>query len=145
MPEVPCPHPDCPYVTPDVGDAAIAALITGHTRTPTCSCGHAQHQARAREKTCSEGTAEEWEYILHRWEEYTMATNKTGCSNSSNAVTPQLRLGISRQAGTSMARYTEVEAMAAIKQLAVRAENIEVATNALLATGMSWYAHLRPG
>ena len=35
MPEVPCPVPDCPYITPDVGDVTGGALITGHMTSHT--------------------------------------------------------------------------------------------------------------
>lgn len=143
MPEVPCPIPDCIYVTPDVGDATGAALITGHMMShapppadtrPTPSNTKLEPVKRPIIK--SEGTASEWEYFLHRWEEYTMATNPTGPDRVQQLLEycdPDLRLGISRQAGTSMAGYTADQALQAIKLLAVRAENIEVATDALLA------------
>lgn len=65
-----------------------------------------------------------------------MATNPTGPDRVQQLLEycdPDLRLGISRQAGTSMAGYTADQALQAIKLLAVRAENIEVATDALLA------------
>lgn len=65
-----------------------------------------------------------------------MATNLVGPDRVQQLLEccdPDLRLGISRQAGTSMATHTEAQALAAIKLLAVRAENIEVATDALLA------------
>lgn len=65
-----------------------------------------------------------------------MATNPTGPDRVQQLLEccdPALCLGISRQAGRSMAGYSENQALAAIKLLAVRAENIEVATDALLA------------
>lgn len=144
MPAVACPHADCPYITPDVGDATGAALITGHmmVHQPTApppariATPNTKLEPVKRPIVSSEGTAEEWEYFLHRWEEYTMATNHTGPDRVQQLLEccdPALRLGISRQAGTSMHRHTEEQALAAIKLLAVRAENIEVATDALLA------------
>ena len=146
MPEVPCPIPGCEYVTPDVGDATGAALINGHM-TSHAPPPHAAPPPRAppantrlepvkRPIVKLEGTAAEWEYFLHRWEEYTMATKPIGPDRVQQLLEccdPDLRLGISRQAGHSMAEYTEEQALQSMKLLAMRAENIEVATDALLA------------
>ena len=152
MPEVPCPYPDCTYVTPEVGDVTGAALINGHmmshapppappvaTPPPRVPPANTRLEAVKRPIVKLEGTASEWEYFLHRWEEYTMATKPTGPDRVQQLLEccdPDLRLGISRQAGHSMAEYTEEQALRSlrsIKLLAVRAENIEVATDALLA------------
>ena len=148
MPVIKCPHEGCAYETGDVETILVVELLKIHAlchmrqpeATPPPTSRPAQQNAKLeqvkRPVVKSEGTAEEWQYFLHRWEEYTMATNITGPDRVQQLLEccdPDLRLGISRQAGTSMARHTEIQALEAIKLLAVRAENIEVATDALLA------------
>lgn len=147
MPSVPCPIEGCTYVTLDLETIIVVELLKGHLLshtpapiapppTPRVTPPNTRLEPVKRPIVKAEGTAEEWEYFLHRLEEYTMATNPTGADRVQQLLEccdSDLRLGISRQAGSSMARHTEVQAMAAIKLLAVRAENIEVATDALLA------------
>ncbi|KAK7108829.1 hypothetical protein V1264_016493 [Littorina saxatilis] len=67
MPAVACPIPDCDYVTEDLDDVIVAALLTAHGTTHTQGPTAAAKIERVRRPVISAaGTSEEWEYFLSR-------------------------------------------------------------------------------
>ena len=78
------------------------------------------------------GTGEDWKYFLTRWEEYVAATDITGTQRILSLLEccdEELRKDLTRNAGGSLARTPEVDVLQAIKLLAVREENSNIATH----------------
>ena len=76
------------------------------------------------------GSSEEWSYFSTRWQEYAEATKIQGKKKVIQLLEccdETLRKDLTRNAGGSLVNKTADEVMAAIKKLAVRAENIMVA------------------
>ncbi|XP_068232779.1 uncharacterized protein [Palaemon carinicauda] len=136
MPAVQCPIDNCNYVTPDLSDAIVAALLTAHcinhtaAARPGAAAQHAQVEKVKRPTITAAGTTEEWSYFLIRWDEYVNAT----AINGQEAVVQlleccedQLRKDVTRVAGGSLLAKPIAEVIAAIRALAVREENVMVA------------------
>ena len=153
MPVYRCPFPDCTWNTEDVSDQLAATLLDIHARgahpptpqplaTPALPAPPVLTQSRTekvkRPSVTTAGTGEDWAYFLARWEEYKAATGVTGRElvlQLLECCDEELRKDLTRNAGRSLADSSEADVLAAIKQLAVRQENIMVARNEL------WNAH----
>ena len=130
-----CPIEGCTYATGDNEAAQAIALFTvhGYSHAPD-ACQQAKPDKLSRPRVSKESTSEDWEYFITRWEAYKTATRIADhdatveflefCENS-------LRKDLHRsQSNISMA--TEIDALAAIKTLVVKAENAMVSRMTLL-------------
>ena len=129
MPVVACPIQGCTYATPDLDNVVIAALITAHA-TSHSMAGTAKAEKVKRPSISSAGTAEEWRYFESRWDEYKEATKISSRElilQLLECCDDALRKDLTRNAGGTLTGKTEVAVLAAIKQLAVREENVMVA------------------
>ncbi|CAB4033724.1 Transposon Ty3-I Gag-Pol poly [Paramuricea clavata] len=137
MPKHKCPFPKCTYETEDISDELAVVMITihntgAHTNTPaptqltqTCKVERVK-----RPNVCAGGSSEEWSYFITRWQEYAEATKIQGKEKVIQLLEccdENLRKDMTRNEGGSLVDKTADEVMAAIKKLAVRAENIMVA------------------
>ena len=83
-----------------------------------------------RRSICAGGSSEEWSYFTTRWQEYVEATKIQGKEiviQLLECCDENLRKDLTRNAGGSLVNKTAEEVMAAIKKLAVRAEDVMVA------------------
>ncbi|CAB4041678.1 Hypothetical predicted protein, partial [Paramuricea clavata] len=137
MPKHKCPFPECTYKTEDISDELAVVMITihntgAHTNTPaptqlTQAC---KVERVKRPNVCAGGSSEEWSYFITRWQEYAEATKIQGKEKVIQLLEccdENLRKDMTRNEGGSLVDKTADEVMAAIKKLAVRAENIMVA------------------
>ncbi len=134
MPKHRCPYPDCMYETEDISDELAIVMITIHnkgthadTSAPPQTC---KVEKVKRPSICAGGSSEEWSYFTTRWQEYVEATKIQGKENVIQLLEccdENLRKDLTRNAGGSLVNKTAEEVMAAIKKLAVRAENVMVA------------------
>ena len=92
-----------------------------------------RHQDRNGEKTnitiSAGGTSEEWTYFTSRWTDYKTATKVSGQDvviQLLECCEESLRKDLTRNNGGSLTGKTEEAVLAAIKQLAVREENVMV-------------------
>ena len=134
MPEADCPIPGCTYRTADLDAVIVAALLNAHTVTHTHATSAARVEKVTRPTVSSAGTSEEWSYFTTRWDEYVAATRITGSDKVTQLLEccdDQLRKDLTRNAGGSLCGKPIAEVLDAIKQLAVREENVMVARVAL--------------
>ena len=129
MPKVECPIENCPYVTPDLGDAIVAALITAHCTThPVKATAPAIAIEKLKRPTIETGgSTEDWNYFLTRWNDYvdgTKLTGKTKVIQLLECCDESLRKSLTRSAGGSLVDKTTDEVLAAIKTLAIKDENV---------------------
>ena len=91
---------------------------------------HAAKVEKVKRPTISlSGTTEEWNYFLSRWTEYKAATRIAGGEATLQLLEcceETLRRDLTRANGGSLNLKPEDEVLAAIRQLAVREENIMV-------------------
>jgi len=130
MPVARCPVPGCTYATDNVDAIIVAALLNAHTVTHTTAPAAARVEKVTRPTVSSAGTSEEWSYFTTRWAEYVVATRITGQDQVTQLLEccdNQLRKDLTRNAGRSLSDKPIDEVLAAIKQLAIREENVMVA------------------
>ena len=130
MPVARCPIPGCTYTTDNLDAVIVAALLNAHTVTHTAAPGAARVEKVARPTVSSAGTSEEWIYFTTRWSEYVAATRITGQDQVTQLLEccdNQLRKDLTCNAGGSLSDKPINEVLAAIKQLAIREENVMVA------------------
>ena len=135
MPKHKCPFPDCTYETEDISDEVAVVMITVHnsgvhTNTTTTTTQSCKVEKVKRPTIHTGGSSEEWSYFSTRWQEYAEATKIQGKEKAIQLLEccdETLRKDLTRNAGGSLVNKTADEVMAAIKKLAVRAENIMVA------------------
>ena len=135
MPKHKCPFPDCTYETEDISDEVAVVMITVHnsgvhTNTTTTTTQSCKVEKVKRPTIHTGGSSEEWSYFSTRWQEYAEATKIQGKEKAIQLLEccdETLRKDLTRNAGGSLVNKTADEVMAAIKKLAVRAENILVA------------------
>lgn len=133
-----CPIEGCDYVATHTEAAVVAAMLsihaTVHAAVPREPSTNAKVEKLKRPTIGLAGTREAWSYFLTRWGEYKVGTKLSG----SDVVTQllecceeELRKDLTRAAGRSLADSSEEDVLAAMKALAVRAENTMVARVAL--------------
>ena len=130
-----CPIEGCTYATGDIEAAQAIALFTVHwySHAPG-ACQRAEPDKLSRAKVSKESTSEDWEYFISRWDAYKTATRIVDhdatlqllecCENS-------LRKDF-HHSHSNIAMATEIDALTAIKTLAVKAENAMVSRMTLL-------------
>ena len=138
MPSYQCPLPSCDYATGDVPNGIAIQMLTIHATTHAPAAGASAGQTststrleKVRRPTVStSGTGEDWNYFMARWSEYKDATgikDRELVLQLLECCDEELRKDLTRTAGGSLAGKTEAAVLAAIKQLAVREENILLA------------------
>ena len=129
MPKYKCPFPECIYKTENVEDALVAILLSVHSkgthmsalinRTATTQHSQTAKIEKFRRPTISAARSnEDWSYFLTRWQEYPDATKVTGKDRVLQLLEyykENLRKGITRNAGGSLANKTEDQVLEAIK------------------------------
>jgi len=131
MPQVKCPFPSCDYETADLDAAIVAALITTHSIIHNNAPTPVKAEKVRRPTTSSAGTSEDWSYFLSRWADYKFATKLAGKEliiQLLECCDENLRKDLTRAQGGTL---PEADALAAIRQLAVREEKTMVARVAL--------------
>ena len=137
MPEIPCPAGNCEATfRDDLPEAVLLQLIALHKQAvhPTNNTTEQMTQSTRMEKVKrptvpSGGNSEDWDYFLMRWTEYKLATRLTGqdiLSQLTECTSDDFRRDLNRAYGTLL-QNTEDEALAKIKSLAIKPENILVA------------------
>ena len=133
---IPCPFNGCTWAIPEGTDPGLApVLLTTHALNHQTN-PRAKPAAVKRPELTSGGTTEAWTYFLQRWRSYVTSVQLTGqdltiqlleCCDSN------LRRDVTRNAvgPLPIEGMTEKELLAAIKSLAVTAENTKVARVAL--------------
>ena len=142
MPVFQCPLPTCDYATADITEVLAVQMLTIHATThmptaatlpptPTTTQSQTSRLEKVRRPVISaSGTGEDWNYFSARWTEYKAATGVTGAElvlQLLECCDEELRKDLTRTAGGSLANKSEEEVLAAIKQLAVREENVLLA------------------
>ena len=127
MVQIQCPIEGCAYQTPDHSDTIVAALLsahaTSHSRPATAPSGFSVKPPTIQ----AGGTTEDWNYFTARWNEYVTATNIGGTTQAIQLLEcceEGLRKELTRSNGGSLANKTVQDIMNAIKNLAIREENI---------------------
>ena len=137
----------------DIEAAQAIALFTvhGYSLAPG-ACQQAKADKLSRPKLSKESTSEDWEYFITKWDAY-----KTATRIADHDATLQLLECCEDSIRNDLHRYhsniamaTEIDALAAIKTLAVKAENAMVSRMTLLTRTQdkeegvrSFAAHLR--
>ena len=139
MPVYECPlAPTCTFKTNDIPDDLAVQMLkihaTVHTTpapAPPASTSTPSRLEKVRRPVVSaSGTGEDWNYFDARWTEYKAATGVTGRElvlQLLECCDEELRKDLTRTAGGSLADKSEDDVLAAIKQLAVREENVLLA------------------
>ena len=138
MPVVKCPMESCAYQTDDVSEALAVTLlsihsnvhITAQTSNQSVQSATSKLEQVKRPSIRCGGTSEDWTYFLARWGEYTRATKVAGedlVIQLLECCEEELRKDLTRTAGGSLATKDETTVLNAIKQLAVREENVMIA------------------
>ena len=143
MAPIRCSAPNCETTfQEDLDPAILIRLLDIHKETAHPRPADAATQNTANNKPpkvsrpCidTNGSSEDWQYFLTRWDEYKLATNL----NENDAIfqlleccSELLRKDIIRSFGT-LTDKNEIEALECIKKLAVKPENILVARVQLL-------------
>ncbi len=133
---IPCPFDGCDWTIPEGTDTALApVLLTTHAMNHRAN-PRAKPAPVKRPELTSGGTTETWTYFLQRWRSYVTSVQLTGqdltiqlleCCDSN------LRRDVTRNMVDPLPieGMTERDLLAAIKSLAVTAENTKVARVAL--------------
>ena len=130
MVKVKCPIPPCDYETDDLDPAVVAALITAHSELHKNNNVPAKVEKVKRPTISAAGTSEEWSYFLTRWNDYVEATrikDKELVIQLLECCDENIRRDLTRSHGGSLTSKPKDEVIQAIRQLAVREENIMVA------------------
>ncbi len=131
-----CPYPGCTFATPDgMAPVVIAAVLNGHTLIHSQAARTKPTPVR-RPEIAAGGTTEGWHYFLTRWRAYSLAVHLVGAYIAIQlleCLDPKLRCDVTRNMVDPLPieEHTEADLLAAIKALAVRAENPKVARVAL--------------
>ena len=119
---------------PPVVVAMLGIHAAVHRTAPCIPGANAKVEKLKRPTIALAGTSETWSYFITRWNEYKTGTKLTG----SDVVTQllecceeDLRKDLTRAAGKSLVGSDEKDVLAAMRALAVRAENTMVARVAL--------------
>lgn len=135
---VQCPIEGCDYIATHEETAVVVAMLnihaTAHTAPPRESGTNTKMEKLKRPSIALAGTAEAWSYFVTRWGEYKTGTKLTGhdvITQLLECCEEDLRKDLTRAAGRSLVDSNEVDVLAAMKKLAVRAENTMVARVAL--------------
>ena len=131
-----CPIEGCTYATGDIETAQSIALFTvhGYSHAPG-ACQQAKPDKLSRPKVSKESTSEDWEYFITRWDAYKTATriaDHDATLQLLECCEDSLRKDLHRSHSNN-AMATEIDALTAIKALAVKAENAMVSRMTLLA------------
>ena len=119
---------------PDVDPVVAAALITAHATihaSPHSVMSVAKPEKVKRLCISSSGTTEDWQYFRSRWSDYVRATKLSGTDRVIQlfkCCDYQLWRDFTRNAGGTLTVKTENEVLTAMKTLAVREENVMVAS-----------------
>ena len=130
-----CPIEGCTYATGDIEAAQAIALSTvhGNSHAPG-ACQQAKPDKMSRPKVSKESTSEDWEYFITRWDAYKTAT-RTADHDATlqflECCEDSLRKDLHRS-HSNIAMATEIDALAGIKTLAVKAETAMVSRMTLL-------------
>ena len=135
---VKCLLEGCDYEATQEKTKVVVAMLNIHAIThatpPRESASNAKMEKLRRPTIALAGTAETWAYFVTRWGEYKMGTKLTGhdiVTQLLECCEEDLRKDLTRAAGRSLVGSNEADVLAAMKKLAVRAENTMVARVAL--------------
>ena len=139
MAELRFPFEGCPYVLPKIDPALAAVYLSAHLNEHKADRADApQPTARVervkRPTIASAGNSEEWTYFLSRWGDYVRATKVGGPDmvlQLLECCDEQLRRDLTRNTGGTLADRPEEAVIKAIRNLAVREENLCIARSAL--------------
>ena len=133
-----CPIEGCDYVAEHAEAVVVAAMLgihaTVHAAAPRAPGANAKMEKLKRPSIALAGTGEAWSYFITRWGEYKTGTKLAGpdiVAQLLECCEEDLRKDLTRAAGRSLADSDEKDVLAAMKTLAVRAENTMVARVAL--------------
>ncbi|XP_029282003.1 uncharacterized protein LOC115004500 [Cottoperca gobio] len=133
-----CPIEGCDYVATHAAAAVVAAMLgvhaTVHAAVPRAPGTNAKMEQLKLPSIVLAGTGEAWSYFITRWGEYKTGTRLVGTDIVAQLLEcceEELRKDLTRAAGNSLAGSNEKDVLAAMKALAVRAENTMVARVAL--------------
>ncbi|KAJ8342205.1 hypothetical protein SKAU_G00321330 [Synaphobranchus kaupii] len=133
-----CPIEGCDYIARHAAAAVVAAMLsihaTVHVAAPRAPGANAKMEKLKRPSIALAGTGEAWSYFITRWGEYKTGTKLVGpdiVAQLLECCEEDLRKDLTRAAGKSLADSDEKDVLAAMKALAVRAENTMVARVAL--------------
>ena len=130
-----CPIDGCTYATADIDAAQAIALFTVHGYSHAPGAGQqAKPDKLSRPKVSKESTSEDWEYFIIRWDAYKTATHivdREATLQLLECCEDSLRKDLHRF-HSNIATATEINALAAIKTLAVKAENAMVSRMTLM-------------
>ena len=130
-----CPIEGCTYTTGDIEAAQVIAFFTvhGYSHTPG-ACQQAKPDKLSRPKVSEESTSENSEYFITRWDAYKTATRRADHDATLlllECCEDSLRKDLHRS-HSNIGMATEIDALSAIKTLAVKAENTMVSRKTLL-------------
>ncbi|KAJ8337924.1 hypothetical protein SKAU_G00368900 [Synaphobranchus kaupii] len=133
-----CPIEGCDYIARHAAAAVVAAMLsihaTVHVAAPRAPGANAKMEKLKRPSIALAGTDEAWSYFITRWGEYKTGTKLVGpdiVAQLLECCEEDLRKDLTHAAGKSLAESDEKDVLAAMKALAVRAENTMVARVAL--------------
>ena len=138
MPALKCQFTGCEYLTEEVTEPTALALLTIHSGSvhqSTPSTGAQQSGSTVRVEQVkrptirSGGSSEDWTYFKTRWSEYTVATKVSGQDRIIQLLEcceEELRKDLTRNAGCSLSTKEEDYVLNAIKQMAVKEENVMI-------------------
>ena len=112
----------------------LSIHTTVHVTVTRAPGANAKMEKLKRPSIALAGTGEAWSYFITRWGEYKTGTKLVGpdiVAQLLECCEEELRKDLTRAAGTSLAGSDEKDVLAAMKALAVRAENTMVARVAL--------------
>ncbi|KAJ8369166.1 hypothetical protein SKAU_G00091940 [Synaphobranchus kaupii] len=129
-----CPIEGCDYIARHAAAAVVAAMLsihaTVHVAAPRAPGANAKMEKLKRPSIALAGTGEAWSYFITRWGEYKTGTKLVGpdiVAQLLECCEEDLRKDLTHAAGKSLADSDEKDVLAAMKALAVRAENTMVA------------------
>ena len=132
-----CPIEGCTYATWDIEAAQAIALFTvhGYSHAPA-ACQQAEPDKLSRSKVPKENTSEDWEHLITitEWDAYKTATriaDHDATLQLLECCEDSLRKDLHRS-HSNIAMATAIDALTAIKALAVKAKNAMVSRMTLL-------------
>ena len=130
-----CPIEGCTYATGDIEAPQAIAIFTvhGYSHAPG-ACQQAKPDKLSRPNVSKESTCEDWEYFVTRWDAYKTArriADHDATLQLLECCEDRLRKDLHRS-HSDIAMATEIDALAAINTLAVKADNAMVSRMTLL-------------
>ena len=132
-----CPICDFKTEDLDIAGAAVTLKIHGKTHPQATATQEVQVQRDTtktegvkRPTVSAGGTTQDWKYFETRWDDYKTATRITGNKiliQLLECCEEQLRKDLTQSLGSSPLEKTEAVILAAMKNLAIREENVMVA------------------